>query len=103
MAAAITILNQKMVPGVGLFTAGRMALSGSYPAGGELGAVLGQYLKGRTRIDLAIFQIANEFSAHYDSTNAKIRVVKITAGATAEVPAGAYGATPAVPFLIISR
>lgn len=103
MAAAITILNQKKVPGVGLFTAGRLNLSANYPAGGELGAVLGQYLKGHTKIDLATFQIASEFSAQYDSTNAKIRVVKVVAGVPTEVTAGAYGATPAIPFLIISR
>jgi hypothetical protein len=103
MAAAVTILNQKKVPGVGLFTAGRLNLSANYPAGGELGAVLGQYLKGSIKIDLADFQIASEFTAAYDSTNSKIRVFKITAGATAEVAAGAYGATPAIPFLIISR
>jgi len=104
MAVTVTVLNQKKVPGIGLFTAGRVNYSGTYPAGGESNAGLLAVLSGHTNIDNIQFGATNDVSAWYDTGTGKLRVSKLAAGVNTEIAAAAYSPTTGtIPFTIISR
>ena len=105
MAIAVTVLNQKRLPGVGLITTGRMNYSGSYPAGGESNAGLLAVLKGYNTIDSVSFMTSNGMTAGYDSATNKVRVWNNVAGVPTELAAAAYPApgSGSIGFTTISR
>ena len=105
MAITVTILNQKRLPGVGLFTTGRMNYSGSYPSGGESNAGLLAALKGYSTIDNVQFMTSNGMTAGYDSATNKVRVWNNVAGVPTELPAAAYPApgSGSIGFTAMSR
>jgi hypothetical protein len=103
MAITVTVLNQKKVPGVGLFTTGRMNYSGSYPAGGESNAGLTAALAGHTTIDSVSFLTNNDFMGQYDDSNKKVRIFRNIGGVPTEMTAGAYPAPSSIGFFAISR
>ena len=103
MAVTVTVLNQKRMPGLGLFTTGRMNYSGSYPAGGESNANLLGALKGYNTIDGVQFMTNNDYTAQYDESNKKVRIFRNIGGVPTELSAAAYPASGSVGFIVISR
>lgn len=103
MVLTITVLNQKKVPGVGLFTTGRMNYSGAYTVGGESNANLLAALKGYNTIDSINFMPSNNISATYDSSTQKVRMLSNVTGVGTELAGGNTPAPGSVGFSIISR
>jgi len=103
MVLTVTILNQKKVPGVGLFTTGRMNYSGAYTAGGESSAGLLAALKGYTTIDSMQFGTTSGLTAGYDDVSKKVRIWSNVAGTPTELAAGNSPAASSIGFTVLSR
>lgn len=103
MAVTVTVLNQKKVPGVGLFTSGKLNYSGSYPAGGESNAGLLAILAGHNQIDNVQFLTTNDYTGGYDTSTQKVRIWRNIGGVPTELTAGAYPAPGTLNFTVVSR
>jgi hypothetical protein len=103
MVITVTVLNQKKVPGVGLFTTGRMNYSGAYTAGGESSAGLLAVLKGYNTIDSIQFGTTSGLTAGYDDVSKKVRIWSNVAGTPTELAAGNSPAASSIGFTALSR
>lgn len=108
MSVAVTVLNQRRVPGVGLITTGTFGLSSTYTTGGDdsnLAAKLQPVGPGPTPvIDSVMCGFSGDYTAFFNPANAKLRIFKIASGVMTERSNGSsYDASVAIPFTCISR
>jgi hypothetical protein len=106
MSVAVTVLDQKHVPGLGTVTRGTFDLSSTYATGGDDSNLADELRSfgGSNEVDIVICGFSGDYTAQYNPANAKLRIFKIASGVMTErANASSYDADIAIPFIAFTR